>query len=338
MTIRGAFGEGIRRVNKAPAILAGVLLLTFLVALPLGVTLRGMLGDHLGSSLAARTATSGVNYDWWQEFSAQATGVGSSFAPTIVGFAAVLANLSAMADNRAQAPVVAAAGVAYVLLWILLAGGILDRFARNRPTRASGFFSACGVFFFRFLRLALVALCAYWLLYAYVHAWVFDHLYPWLTRDFTVERNAFVVRSLLYAVFGALLLTCNVVFDYAKIRAVVEDRRSMIGALLAAARFVVRHPGPVAGLYLLNGLAFLLVIVAYAMVAPGAGGPGWSMWAGLLVSEIYLLARLWVKLVFYASQTTLFQGTMAHAEYIAAPQPVWPESPAAEAMGAPPSA
>jgi len=313
MTTLAAFGEGMRRVARAPALLAGVLALTFLVALPLGVTLRTMLGGHLGASLAARDALNGVNYTWWQEFSAQAAGVGASFSPTILGFGAVLANLSAMADNLSQVPVIAAAGTAYVILWIFLAGGILDRYARNRPTRANGFFSASGVFFFRFLRLAIVALAVYWLLYHYVHAWLFDDAYPWLTRDFTVERNAFAVRLLLYAIFGALLLACNMVFDYAKIRAVVEDRRSMIGALVAATRFVLRHPGRAAALYLLNGLLFVLVIAVYAFVAPGAGGPGWSLWAGLLVSEIYLLARLFVKLQFYASQTALFQSTLAHA-------------------------
>ena len=58
-----------------------------------------------------------------------------------------------MLDNRSQALVVASAGAAYVILWIFLAGGILDRYARNRPTRAGGFFGRCGVFFFRFLRL-----------------------------------------------------------------------------------------------------------------------------------------------------------------------------------------
>ena len=112
----------------------------------------------------------------------------------------------------------------------------------------------------------------------------------------------------------------------------------MIGALLGAGRFVIRHPGRVAGLYLLNGAVFLLVVLVYALVAPGAGGPGWSFWIGLLVSEVYLLARVWVKLLFYASQTALFQGMMAHAEYIAAPTPVWPDSPAAEAVGGSPGA
>ena len=38
------------------------------------------------------------------------------------------------------------------------------------------------------------------------------------------------------------------------------------------------------------------------------------------------------KLVFYASQTAYFQSQLAHAEYVAAPRPVWPDSPAAEAV------
>jgi len=337
MKTTGAFLEGIRRVARAPAILAGVLVLTFLVTLPLGLTLRGMLRDHLGASLAAQTAASGVNYDWWEEFAAQAQGVGTSFSPTIIGFGAVLGNLSAMLDNRAQPLAIAAVAAAYVVVWIFLAGGILDRYARNHAIGASGFFSRCGVFFFRFLRLAVFALLVYWLLYAYVHTWLFGTVYPWFIRDFTVERSAFAVRVLLYAVFGVLLLSCNVLFDYAKIRAVVEDRRSMIGALVAAARFIARQPGRVAGLYLLNGLLFLLVILGYAFVAPGAGGLGWSLWLGLVVTEVYLLARLWVKLLFYASQTAFFQATMAHAEYVAEPLPVWSESPAAEAIGGPPS-
>jgi hypothetical protein len=335
MTSIGAFAEGIRRAGRAPAILAGVFVLTFLVTLPLGLTLRSMLEEHLGSSLAAGTAVSGVNADWWGEFSSQAQGVGTSFTPGIIGFGAVLGNLSAMLDNRSQTLPVATAGVVYVLLWIFLAGGILDRYARNRAVRAHGFFSRCGAFFFRFLRLAAPALLVYWLLYAYVHAWLFGVLYPWATRDLTVERQAFAVRVSLYLVFGLLLVACNVVFDYAKVRAVVEDRRSMLGALVAALRFVRRHPGRVVGLYVLDSLAFLLIVAIYALVAPGAGGSGWSLYAGLLITQIYLLARMFVKLLFYASDTALFQSTLAHAEYVTAPEPTWPDSPAAEAISNP---
>jgi hypothetical protein len=337
MKVLSALRDGIGRVNRAPAVLFGVLLATFLVALPLGLTLQGMIGQHLGASLAAERAANGVNFDWWQEFLDQAAGVGTTFTPSIIGFGAVLDNLSSILDNRQHATVAAAAGAAYVLFWIFIVGGILDRYARNRPVRAHGFFSASGVFFFRFLRLAVLAWIGYGVLFSYVHAWLFGWLYPWVIRDFTVERNAFIVRVILYLVFGLLLLALNMLFDYAKIRAVVEDRRSMIGALVAGGRFIARHPASASGLYLMNGALFVLVLALYSVMAPGAGGPGWSMWLALAVGQLYLLARLWVKLVFYASQTSFFQARLAHAEYTASPQPVWPESPAAEAIGPSPA-
>ena len=45
-----AFVDGIRRVNRAPAILVGVWALTLLVSLPLAVAMRGMIAQHLGAA------------------------------------------------------------------------------------------------------------------------------------------------------------------------------------------------------------------------------------------------------------------------------------------------
>ena len=49
------------------------------------------------------------------------------------------------------------------------------------------------------------------------------------------------------------------------------------------------------------------------------------MWIGFAIGQLYILGRLWVKLVFWASETALFQSRLAHAGYIARPQPVWPD-------------
>jgi hypothetical protein len=86
-------------------------------------------------------------------------------------------------------------------------------------------------------------------------------------------------------------------------------------------------------LYLADAVLFAAVLAVYAAVAPGAGSTGWSMWLGFAIGQLYLLARLWVKLVFWASETALFQGRLAHAGYVAAARPIWPDSPAAEALG-----
>ena len=56
------------------------------------------------------------------------------------------------------------------------------------------------------------------------------------------------------------------------------------------------------------------------------------MWAAFAIGQAYILARLWVKLLFWASETALFQSRLAHAGYVARPEPAWPDSPAADAI------
>jgi hypothetical protein len=330
MSPSAAFREGLRRVTNAPAVVAGMFSVTLLVSLPLGYALHGMIAAHLGASRAAETAASGVNYDWWQEFSSQATGLATTFVPTVAGFAAVLNNLSEFMDHGHVAATIVGVTAAWMVVWSFLSGGVLDRLARGRRTRAHGFFAACGMHFWRLLRLGVMAWIIYAFLFRFVHGWIFSDVFAWLTRDMTVERTSFAVRVLGYALFGALLITCNIIFDYARIRIVVEDRRSAIAAAFAGARFVRRHAAGVLGLYLLNGLAFLLLVAVYGLVAPGAPRAGVLMWIMLAFGELYILGRHVLKLVFYASETAFFQGALAHAAYTAAPVPVWPDSPAAE--------
>ena len=329
MTVGRAFVDGLGRVRRAPWVLGGVWFATLALALPLAATLHGMLRAHLGASLAAESAARGVNFDWWNEFLAQASGVGQSFVPAIIGFAAVMKNLSSVADGGSLPTVIVSALCAQIAVSLFLSGGVLDRLARDRSIGASGFFAACGVYAVRFLRLGVMAGAVYWLLFWPVHGWLFDTVYPALTRTVTVERTAFAYRVALYAIFGVPVLAVNLVFDYAKVRAVVEDRRSMIGALVAGLRFIARNPGAAVGLYALNALTFLLVIGAYWLVAPGVS----SNWWGFAVGQLYILARVNVRLQFAASQIALFQGRLAHAGYVARPIPAWPDSPAAEALG-----
>jgi hypothetical protein len=320
-----------RRVHSAPVLVCGMVATTLLVSLPLSIALGGMIEKHLGRSLAADTAAAGTDNDWWQEFSAQASGLGTTFVPTVVGFGAVLDNLSGLLDNRARAVTVVGVTCAWLVIWSFLSGGVIDRLARARPTRSAGFFAACGTHFWRFARLGLVAFLVYFVLFAWVHEWLFDVVYPRLTRNLTVERTAFLIRLGCYGVFGLLLIVCNLAFDYARIRVVVEDRRSAVGALIAGSRFVRRNRAAL-WLYLLNGCAFVTLVLVYALLAPGAPRSGVRMWLTLGIGQLYVVLRHYLKLVFYASETSYFQGAVAHASYTAAPAVVWPESPAAEAV------
>lgn len=329
MTVVESFRVGLGRVQRASLVVCGLWMLTLLVALPPALVLDSMLADHLGSSLAAQAAADGVNYDWWNEFLEQASGIGETWVPAVIGFAAVLKNLSDFVDGSYLPAIVVSAVVVHLALSIFVLGGVLDRLARARPTGAHGFFAACGVFFFRFLRLALAAGPVYLLLFTTVHAWIFDRWYVAATRDLTSERIAFAYRLAGYLVFAGLLVAVNLTFDYAKIRAVVEDRRSMLGALGASLRFLARHWRGALGLYLLNTALFVSVLFVYFLIVPEPGGAG-IVAVSLVAGQLFIVLRIAVRLQFAASQTAFFQSRLAHAQYTALATMTRPDSPAVE--------
>ena len=89
----------------------------------------------------------------------------------------------------------------------------------------------------------------------------------------------------------------------------------------------------VLALYALNACLF---VVAHRVVCgrcAGSAPPGGAAMYALVVGELYVLARHYLKLAFYASETAFFQARLAHAGYTAAPPVVWPDSPAAESIG-----
>ncbi len=196
-------------------------------------------------------------------------------APVVLAAVAAVALLSPLYPNSAPPRVLAA----FVLVGSFLAGGILDRYARARPTRGYGFFGACGRHLAAMLRLAAIEIVLL------------------IAIDNVPDVRLAVTALALVGLAGV----------YARVRIVVEDRRSAVGALLAAVRFIRRNPGS-AAVYAVWAAA----TAALVFVARGA-------------APILLLPLL-------ASATVFFQSRLAHAGYTAAPPLQWPESPAAEAI------
>lgn len=304
MTAFHAWRDGIRRVLSAPSVLVVAWAMTTAIALPLTFALRGDIEASLGRSLDADAAAQGMHYEWMREFSGQATGLATTFRPTIVGFAAALDNLSAYLDNVPRPAAVAAASGVYVLAWMFLSGGIISRYTRDQAAPVARFLFDGGSNFFRFLRLGILTAVVYGVLFGAFHPWLFTSLYPRLATG-ALEPSAFAIRSALYALFILLLAAANIVFDYAKVRAVVEDRRSMLMAVAASWRFIARHPAAAIGVYLLDAALFVAGLAAYSYLAPPGGGIGVMAWAAFAIGQVYIVGRLCVRLLFFASETAL---------------------------------
>ena len=304
-----AWREGIRRVASAPALLAGVWVATMLVGVPLTLAIRSDIVRQLGPRLDAEAAARGMDFDWLQEFAANTAGAGSTLTPAIVGFAGTLDNLSALVDGVKRPSSVAGAASLYAILWLFFSGGIIERYARRREAQPRPFLAACGAYFPRFVRLGILMAVVYALLFGALHPWMFRRVYPRLA-DGATDQTAFAVRAVLYAIFGLLAVAANIVFDYTKVRAVVENRRSMTVAVAAALRFIRTYPRAAIGVYGLDVLLFAVTLAVYAGVAPGSAGNGAMVWAAVLIGQAYIAGRLAVRLLFFASETAAFEDRL----------------------------
>lgn len=197
-------------------------------------------------------------------------------APALLATVAVASLLSPLYPNSASRRIL----FEYVLVTAFLLGGAIDRYARARATRAFGFFGAGGRHLGAMLRLAAI-----------------ESLLV-LAADNVPDIRAAAAIVALVALVGV----------YARVRIVVEDRRSAAGAWLASVRFIRRNAAGAITIF----VVWTTAIVALGVVARGAG-------------PILLLPLI-------ASATVFFQSRLAHAGYAAAPPLQWPESPAAEAM------
>ena len=83
----------------------------------------------------------------------------------------------------------------------------------------------------------------------------------------------------------------------------------MVLATLKGFGFVLSNLGKTATLYYGLGLAGVLMLLVYSVIAPGVGqsSTGGVVMA-FLIGQAYLIAKLVLRLTFYAGEIALFDG------------------------------
>jgi len=303
--------SGFGRVLASPALVLFLWFANALVAIPLAVSMAGSIEESIGGSLVQQNLRDGFDMGWYGEFDARAKGIEKTLSPSLVGAGAFFDNIEAWLNGRLfeMLPALVALGVVYALLWALFLGGILHRYGdRSGLFRLSEFFAHGGEFFFRFVRLAVLSGFLYYLVYRFA-GWLFGRVEDAM-RDVTVEKMVlgYVVAA---ALLVALLLTLiHMAFDYAKIATYKENRRSMILAAIKGFRLVLGNLGRTTLLYYGLGFFGLVLLGAYYVVAPGPGQASVpSVVFAFLVGQAYLVAKLMLRLTFYAGQMALYESS-----------------------------
>ncbi|NIQ83603.1 MAG: hypothetical protein GTN83_01890 [Acidobacteria bacterium] len=306
----GATATGFRRALGSPLLIVSAWLLTVLAALPITVVLGTSLQESFGRTLAAEPMAEGFDSSWYGEYRGSARGIEKSFDPTLAGPGGVLANLEGWIRGSAFQQFAGLTGVAllFVLLWAVLIGGAIERYAYpDGPRGIAAILSSGGRYWGRFVRLALLSGAVYYGVY-WLHRWVMKVLERRLL-DVTEETRAMWATLAVYAGTALLLVFVRACFDYAKITIVIEDRRSALLSAVQGILFVAMHPFSAIGVVLLVGVVAAFPLSLYVWLRPSLITPGWAgIVYAIVVGQAWMLARLTLRLSLLGAQTALYQS------------------------------
>ena len=108
-----------------------------------------------------------------------------------------------------------------------------------------------------------------------------------------------------------LLLTALVmmVFDYARIAAILEEQPGTLRALGRGLRFVFRHPVSVLALAVMVGLCVIGLVALRTVLAPGVGeATALGIALVFLLGQLFVAARLALRLTLVGAELALYRG------------------------------
>lgn len=273
---------GARQAWNSKLLIGYLWLFYFLIVEGAGNTLLGWLG---GSTTVPLTGQ---------------TGAGSLFAvqPIDSGYLVIILNSIARPLWSPSAY--------FVLFFGVISGGAIAYVHAPRPASVLAQISAnCGVYLGRFVRLLVIAAAIFWF---------FTMLYSNLSHPDVTGLSGRVFE----AVFQTIIVFWAVVIDYARVRTVARDSRSMFMETLRSFHFVIRN------LVRTLPLEFLLVILTVALgavVHAGATAIGSllpSNEVAYVADQVYVIALLWVRLTAWGAMMAIYKG--ATLERLTGPQ------------------
>ena len=215
----------------------------------------------------------------------------------------------------------------YLLVTIFLTGGIVATLALDHRVSFQRFLGNAGRYFSRYLRLFVTfAVTIGALLAGYKY-----RLEPYLddlAEAETTDRSAFLWQALGVVIVLFVVSLMLMVFDYAKIRTVVDRRKSMIVAAFVGLAFPLRRAWRCVRLFGMNVLIVVVIFAIFLLVGKQFSNATWGSIVGLfIVQQIFIILRIGMKLSFFASQLAMYESFVDEQDTTTTPETVSPITP-----------
>lgn len=275
MSIRQVLSEGGRQVLRFRKLMVFFYAANLLAALVVAVPAAALIASRLSRSLESDRLFASFDPSWISE--------------TVLLYRGAVFSAAGL--------MTLAVAVLFLVLNVFLAGGALAVFHREDDT----FFGACSRFFPRMFRILLLALIAYGIV-SFINSSIAGGIDQ--IKKTSMQAWPFtVLHWIRLLITGLLLGTVNMIFDYAKIVCVAENRRSAFRSVAAAIRFTFSNACPAFAIYWICsgvGLLFLLAYHGASELIGQASMPAVTLL--FLVRQACMLCRMWVRLWTWSSE------------------------------------
>ncbi len=303
------FVKGFHKSRKIFRMVLFMFVINLLFSLILAIPMYTSLDESIGRSEVGDRMQKGFDYIWWEEFRDQSEGIETSFSPSIIGKGAVLDNFVYLINfGEQKLPItVLFFGALYILLHTFLSGGIISVLNMDKPAFSiRGFFSGAGKFASRFFLLMILSWIFFFLVITF--RGFLSTLVSSVSDTARSEIFPFYL-SLISSIFiYVVFLFFQMVFDYARIKTVIEDSRSVLQTIRDAFIFVFKNIGSTMGLFYLLFLANLILTVVFIFlkeIIPQTNAV--SIFVVFLIQQIFICSFIWIRCWLYSSQTELYK-------------------------------
>jgi hypothetical protein len=249
-----------------------------------------------GHSAMSEDLATGFSFDWLTDFTVNNPGSLERYATAIVIF-----------------------GLLSILAQSVLAGGVVASFREPSFHTAGDFFRDCRRYGWRLVRLTIIGLISYWIVFRLLNQSLGSLANRW-TRQWLDDRPVFWIKLVPSVLTLLGLIFVNLVMDFARVRLVMEEGASAIEAFLASLGFSLIRLRRAIVIYAVPSLCGIALLGLYLLVWPRAahvasvpsGGHVRQPLALALLfigQQVIMLARYWFRVAAWGGEWTYYSAS-----------------------------
>ena len=283
MKILDTFKKGFQTTNKSLRMVVYLWLINFVYSVLIVTPIYFLFKKDLSRSLMSDQVARGTDFLWLGDIIFKHQDI----LPALVGWFLI-------------------PGIFFMLLYIFLYGGIIGRVvAQEEKMKMSGFLADCTKHFFTFLRVFLISLVAYLVVFGGIYS-IISALFNLWKKSASTEWPLIFSSILEFLILVLLFSLVRMFFDYVRVRLVVEKSKKAIRATLLNLAFIGKRFFRAWSLYLLVGLITAVLGAVYLAVYQPLPNMGVLLIVGFIWQQIYIFSRMWTKILFYSTEYHFF--------------------------------